>query len=607
MAKNNSEKPNVFLNIGEIEKSAEILAPYFLSPRKFIETFVMIGKKDGTFGHMILNRAQDIVMKEVERRMKANIPVRVRILKSRQQGMTAFCVALGMWWACTHENASYAVVAHKEFSASSIYERARMIFTNFPEEIRPMTSKFNSDKINLDGGAGELGGLRSRVFFGTAGGGELFRGETINFLHKSEKAFWDDPNGVLDKSLNATVPKMANTFIFDETTANGYNRFKDEWDRSVRGENDYTAIFLPWFLSDEYSMTPPPDFVMTDKEKEIMLTYDLTPAQIYWRRYTIANDFEGREMFFDQEYPISPEVAFIASGFGVFGGDLIKKGYENVRDAIREMPIDGLIVNPLIIFEEPETIQEIEYGDRVVFDEKQQKYVHESDGIIVGKTTRRANYTIGIDTSGLGMDWNIISVWHNIKKKQVAVWRQRTVKEETIAEVAMKIGRMYNNALIACETNFSHAVYDFLEKGEYKNLYIREDTDRIDKTTQGLRYGWNTSNKSKAIIISTLKSRLSESPTAIIDKEFWFEAEYYILEDVAKNIMNASSGHHDDNIIANAIACYVCNSFQAKQSYSIVTQQDKPKTNLEMEKFLGYTKKSKGNIKLRKGIYKNNA
>ena len=162
------------------------------------------------------------------------------------------------------------------------------------------------------------------------------------------------------------------------------------------------------------------------------------------------------------------------------------------------------------------------------------KYVHESDGIIVGKTTRRANYTIGIDTSGLGMDWNIISVWHNIKKKQVAVWRQRTVKEETIAEVAMKIGRMYNNALIACETNFSHAVYDFLEKGEYKNLYIREDTERIDKTTQGLRYGWNTSNKSKAIIISTLKSRLSESPTAIIDKEFWFEAEYYILEDVAK-------------------------------------------------------------------------
>ena len=75
MAKNNnSEKPNVFLNIGEIEKSAEILAPYFLSPRKFIETFVMIGKKDGTFGHMILNRAQDIVMKEVERRMRQIFP-----------------------------------------------------------------------------------------------------------------------------------------------------------------------------------------------------------------------------------------------------------------------------------------------------------------------------------------------------------------------------------------------------------------------------------------------------------------------------------------------------------------------------------------------------
>ena len=50
-----------------------------------------------------------------------------------------------------------------------------------------MTSKFNSERIFFDGNGGEIQGLRSRVFFGTAGGGELFRGETINFLHKSEK------------------------------------------------------------------------------------------------------------------------------------------------------------------------------------------------------------------------------------------------------------------------------------------------------------------------------------------------------------------------------------------------------------------------------------
>ena len=121
------------------------------------------------------------------------------------------------------------------------------------------------------------------------------------------------------------MPKLANTFIIDETTANGYNRFKDEWDRSVRGENDYSAIFLAWYMTEEYQMAVPKDFKMTEAEQKLALRYDLTKEQIYWRRYTIDNDFEGREVFFDQEYPISPEVAFIASGMGVFGGDLTRR------------------------------------------------------------------------------------------------------------------------------------------------------------------------------------------------------------------------------------------------------------------------------------------
>ncbi len=594
--------------MSELDKSVEMLAPYLTSPRKFIETFVMITKKDGTFGMMKLNKAQDIVMKEIERRMDNNMPVRIRLLKSRQQGATALCVALGMWWACCHENASYAVVAHKEQSASSIYDRARMIFTNLPKEIKPMTSKFNSERIAFDsGGSGELQGLRSRVFFGTAGGGELFRGETINFLHKSEKAFWDDPNGLLDKSLNATVPKRPNTFIIDETTANGYNRFKDEWDRSVRGQNDYSPIFLPWYVSDEYALEPPRDFEMTDDEKILALTFDLSPAQIYWRRYTIENDFEGRELFFDQEYPTTPEVAFVASGFGVFGGETIKAGYKGVREGI-EVKINSIITNaPLIVFEKPEIIDELEYGEVVVFNNKTQKYERQSDGIIAGRTIRTANYTIGIDTSGMGQNWNVISVWHNTKKKQVAVWRLQTTSEENLAKVAAEIGTMYHNALIACETNYSHAVYDYLVNLGYKNLYITEDVSRIDKSTQGMRYGWHTSNRSKAMIISYLKKTLNDNPAAIVDKAFWFEAEYFILEDAAKNIMNAAAGHNDDNVMANAIACYVAQSFQAKQTYTVKVYQDKPKMNIEMAKFLGYTKRSGKKTALRKGIYKNNA
>lgn len=592
-----------FMALGDLQKSADALKPYLTDPRKFIESFVMITKKDGTFGPMKLNKAQSVVMDEVERRMRLNIPVRIRILKSRQQGMTAFCVAMGMWWACCHENASYAVVAHKETSASSIYERARNIYNSLPKALKPMTAKFNSEKIYFDSDGSGGQGLRSRVFFGTAGGGELFRGETINCLHKSEKAFWDDANGALDKSLNATVPKLPNTFIFDETTANGYGRFKDEWDRSVRGENDYSAIFLAWYLSEEYSMKPPSGFRMTDNEMKLALMYDLTEEQICWRRYTIDNDFEGNELFFDQEYPISPEVAFIASGFGVFGGELTRAGYETVSKPV-ERSVGEIICEPLLVFEPPEVIEEIEYGDKVVFDEDKQEWVNVHDDIIVGQTTKTANYTLGIDTSGLGQDRNVIAVWHNSKKKCVAVWRQKTISEELLADVAIAIATEYNGALIACEANFSHAIYDYLVAKKYKNLYVRENIESIAKG-ESTAYGWYTNNRSKMMAISNLKKTLSENPAAIKDKEFWFEAEYYLMEDVSKNVMNAASGHHDDTIMANAIACYVCSSFQAKQTYTVKTLVAK-KHDVAFPSPFGYNKK-KAKTKLRKGIYNNDA
>ena len=53
--------------------------------------------------------------------------------------------------------------------------------------------------------------------------------------------------------------------------------------------------------------------------------YDLNDQQIYWRRRKIEDDFDGNEMWFQQEYP--PEEAFIASGMGVFDSETIKEGY----------------------------------------------------------------------------------------------------------------------------------------------------------------------------------------------------------------------------------------------------------------------------------------
>jgi hypothetical protein len=64
--------------------------------------------------------------------------------------------------------------------------------------------------------------------------------------------------------------------------------------------------------------------------------------------------------------------------------------------------------------------------------------------------------------------------------------------------------------------------------------------------------------------------------------------------------MNAANGHHDDIITATAIAMYVSDSFQAKQTRYTVK-------NNYSERIVKNMLKSNKKVKIRRGIYNNNA
>ena len=599
-----AEKTNPFL---EIENYEKLLG----NPRAFIENFCYITTKDGKFELFKVNEPQDKLLKIIEKKLEEKKPIRIRVLKARQMGFSTLISAIGFWWAAMNENSSYAVVAHKDSSASSIFEKNKIFYDNLPKALKPRINRFNSERIsfNIDGDqqTGEVKGLRSKIFFGTAGGGELFRGETIQFLHKSEIAFWEDKSGILKKSLNATVPYAPFTVIIEETTANGYNEFKDDWDRSVRGDDEYVPLFVGWNELKEYQMTPPPNFKPTDKELQLQLQHDLTDAQIYWRRFKINNDYGGNEAWFQQENPLTPEEAFISSGQGVFDSETIKRGYEGCSKPKLEREIrTELIKEKLMIWEEPEKREVIEYQQLTRFNEQKQAYEYYDGELEVGRTTVFANYTIGVDTAGMGADYNQVVVWHNIKKKMVARIGIKNINEERLANVVVEIARYYNDALVVPEVNYSHAICDYMMAKGYDNLYLTENMARIDKQKGSMEYGFKTTRLTKPPIISSLRALLNENPNAIPDKAFWYETEYYVLQNVATNTMNAVSGHHDDIIMANAIAFYVCNSFQAKQQY---TQRKIKYENEENNAIMNIVRKAerKQAKKLKKGVYSNNA
>ena len=599
-----TENKNPFL---KIENYEDILG----NPRKFIENFCYITTKDGKFELFKINEPQNKLMELIEKQLAEKKPIRIRVLKARQMGFSTLISAIGFWWAAMNENSAYAVVAHKDSSASSIFEKNKIFYDNLPKAMKPRINRFNSEKIsfNVDGDqmTGEVKGLRSKIFFGTAGGGELFRGETILFLHKSEIAFWEDKNGVLKKSLNATVPYAPFTAIIEETTANGYNEFKDDWDRSVRGNDDYIPLFVGWNELTEYRMKTPLGFKLTEREADLQKGYNLSNEQLCWRRFKIDNDYGGNELWFQQENPLTPEEAFISSGQGVFDGETIKKGYEASRPPIREMEMKSqLIREKLKIWEEPESKEIIEHQQLARFSVAKQKYEYYDGDIETGRTTVFANYTIGVDTAGMGADYNQVVVWHNIKKTMVARLGVKNISEERLASIVVEIAKYYNDALVIPEVNYSHAICDYMMALGYDKIFLTESMSRIDKQKGSMEYGFKTTRLTKPPIISTLRALLNENPEAIPDRDFWFETEYYVLQNVATNTMNAVSGHHDDIIMSNAIAYYGSNSFQAKQNY---THRKIRYENEENNAIMDRVKKAerKSGRKLKKGVYNNNA
>ena len=92
------------------------------------------------------------------------------------------------------------------------------------------------------------------------------------------------------------------------------------------------------------------------------------------------NDIKNDEIDdFKQEYPLTPEEAFISSGKSVFNSKVVAQGLEWSR---KNRPIAKYDIEifpckeQLEVYEEPEKEEIIEYDQVVEFDDEQQKYVY---------------------------------------------------------------------------------------------------------------------------------------------------------------------------------------------------------------------------------------
>ena len=246
-----------------------------LNVREYIETFLKIRTKDGTLMPLRLNQPQDRMYQAVKSQWDAGKPVRIIVLKARQMGFSTLTEAIIFAITATRFYTDCMIVAHKDEATANLFRMSLRYYENLPEPMKPMRKASNAHELVFDKPAhykGRRPGLGSSIKCATAGGSGVGRSATLRCLHLSEFAFWPGDKRETLAGLSQAVPDKPGTMIIIESTANGYDEFKNRWDAAVeaqrRGEDGYLPIFFAWYEMEEYRRTPPPGFERTPEEQE---------------------------------------------------------------------------------------------------------------------------------------------------------------------------------------------------------------------------------------------------------------------------------------------------------------------------------------------------
>lgn len=506
---------------------------------KYISEFIQITKKDASVSKLTPNTPQLKFYDTVKKLFIEQKPIRIVILKARQMGFSTMTEAIMFKLTATQKNIRTGIIAHEDKATDNLFNMSKLFYDRLPDEWKPEIRASNAKELVFNNKDGT--GLNSKFSVMTASGEAQGASATYQNLHISEFALWKGNKNLILGTLLQTVPNLPNTMVIIESTARGYNEFKDLWDAAISGQNDYTPLFFAWWEMPEYKM-PYSGFELSLEEEDLKTKFNLTNEQLEWRRWCIRNNCNNDINIFHQEYPAYPEEAFVATGTCAFDAEAVVERLEKIPKPIKigdfkykvNYSSDGKKITVL-----DDSFVDFKQGSIKIFEEPQAGHP----------------YVIGGDPAGEGSDYSVLQVIDNSNGKQVATFRKQRVDPDKYAEAAYCLGKYYNFALIGIETNFTPYVHKQLEKMEYPYVFVRKIEDNFSKAVT-TSYGFRMTTLTRPVIIDELK-RIVRDHTNVFN-------DYLTLNEMLTFAMNergtkeeALPGKHDDLVIALAIAYYI--------------------------------------------------
>jgi hypothetical protein len=504
------------------------------TPERFaIESLFRIVNKDQVEVDFKLNAAQETVDNNFSRR--------IIIPKARQEGVSKYFLARSAIKCMGVKNTKAVVISHDGESTERMLNGVRYYLETMKGP-KPIIKTNSKNEISFPK-------TNSVFYIGTAGSRSFGRGDTITDLHCSEVPYWPDPKRLMTGLLQA-VPKVSGSISIESTGRGSGDWFHSLCMRAAKGQSSFKLVFLPWQNFPEYKVP------MTQEEQnEFMLhlredldepqlvkSYGMSAERLAWRRIVLEDECDNDLYEWNKEYPSCLDDCFQAAGGGIF---------------------------------------------RVV------NYVESPDWIQVDSAFAKLNnhpqadkhYIIGGDVgAGVGKDASVAEVFCLETGEQVAEYINNKIEPDIFGIKLAELGRIFNEAFIGCESN-NHGILTLKTLAEYDHSTadFRYPSNKIYRTPAGAskapkdavnlvtRLGVRTTSRSKPFIIGTLRTKLAQGMvihSVILKNEL---STFVELEDGS---MGATTGCHDDTVMASAMAAYVESKGALSLTEAPITQQE---------------------------------
>lgn len=472
------------------------------------------------------------------------------ILKARQMGFSTAIDIYLLDQALFNHNLKCGIVAQEREAAGEIFRtKIEVPFDHLPPWLKA-SFPIESRRSGVNGGA-IVFKHGSSIQCATS-----FRSGTVQRLHISEHGkicakYPQKAKEVKTGTLNAI---HAESICFIESTAEGvggdfYTLCMRALELSQSGfplsAQDYQFHFFAWFEDPKYAQPlPPAGLLLSPRQQryfeaiEAVRQRKLTDEQKYW--YINKESVMGEEM--KQEFPSTPQEAFLTSGRRVFSLELVLQAEVQT--------------------EKPWLIYDIEPVTGTMHKEQQLRHLASEqmeqqlmNMLLVWELPDDAEeYAIGVDIAeGLEHgDRSSIDVLKRSTGEQVAHWYGH-LDVELLASLTRWIGLGYNQAFIGPErNNHGHAFLQALRaRYPLSRIYQEQYLDR-DQDNDTPKLGWLTTKASKPILTEGLKEGLRTHSVGIRWIGTISELNSYIYD--AKGAMGAQEGCFDDQVMSLMIA-----------------------------------------------------